>query len=76
MGATHELQTNNTLCVCVCVCVCVCTLHIVMFEPLLMCTLCVSSVKVQVTFSISMYIMCVMFVWSFEPWDRHFTNVQ
>ena len=30
------------VCVCACVCVCVCILHIVMFEPLLMSTLCVS----------------------------------
>ena len=30
------------MCVCVCVCVCVYILHIVMFKPLLMCTLCVS----------------------------------
>ena len=33
------------MCVCVCVCVhacmCVCILHIIMFQPLLMCTLCV-----------------------------------
>ena len=31
------------VCVCVCVCVraCVCILHVVMLEPLLMCTLCV-----------------------------------
>ena len=74
------------VCVCVCVhvcvnvracvrvCVCVCVFHIVMFEPLLMCTSCVSFVKLWITFSILMYGMCVMFVQHFELWGRCFTN--
>ena len=33
-------------------------------------------VKLRITFSILMYVMCVMFVLSFEPWGRHFTNVR
>ena len=32
-------------------------------------------VKLQITFSVSMYIMCVMFVRHFELRDRRFTNV-
>ena len=59
-----------TMCVCVCVYVCMCAhvcthtriLHIVMLKPLLLCTLCVSFVKLWITFSTLMYIMYVMFV--------------
>ena len=51
--------------VCVCVCVCVCAraraFYIVMLEPLLISTLCVSFfVKLLITFSISMYILRVI----------------
>ena len=30
--------------------------------------------QLRIVFSISMYIMCVMFVQRFEPQGRHFTN--
>ena len=35
-------RTHMHACVCVCVCVCVCILHIVMLDPMLISTLCVS----------------------------------
>ena len=59
--------------VCVCVCVCVCILHMC-----LNCCSCVdyvlAFVKLGITFSISMFIMCVMFVQCFVPQGRHFIN--
>ena len=68
-------------CVRVCVCVCVCVFarahyaHI-LFELLLMCTSGVKLfAKLRITFSISMYIMCVMFVQRFGTHGRRFTNV-
>ena len=54
-----------------CTCVCVYVFHIVMFEPLWMCTLCVSFVRLWAAFSILMYGMCVQ---RFELWGRCFTN--
>ena len=71
-------------CVCGCVCVCVCVLcvcvraragifYIVILEPLLISTLCVSFfVKSLITFSISMYIiLCyITLVRRFEPQGR------
>ena len=52
---------------------CGCILHIVMFEPMLISTLLVF-VKLLITFSVSKYITCVMFVHSFKPCGWHFTN--
>ena len=68
----HPYQSVQHDCVCVSVWVCAC-LHAcvhacmhayvfctVMLEPLYTCTLCVNFVKLQITFSVSMSIMCVM----------------
>ena len=63
------------------VCMCVCVFRIVMLEPLLMSTLSVSFsvclfVKLLVTFSMSMCIMCVIIlVQRFEPQGRRLTNL-
>ena len=78
------LVALEIVCVCVCRgegrrgrgggrCGCMCILHIFMLEPLLMCTLCASFVKLRITCSISMYIICyIEFVQRFEPRGRRF----
>ena len=75
----HSYQTVQCVCVCVCacvrararacvcVCVCVCIFCIIMLEHL-------SIYTYLMTFSISMYIMCVCFVQRFEQQGRRFTN--
>ena len=75
------------VCEWVCVCVCVCVLTCIpacMRVWILYMQLCLNPcwylhyvlafVKYLITFSISMYIMHVMFVQCFEPWGRRFTN--
>ena len=49
------------MCVCVCVCVFVSILHIVMLELFVGVYIVLAFVQLWITFSISMYIMCVMF---------------
>ena len=56
------------MCVCVCVCVCVCCLN------LCWCIHYILFVKLRITFSVSMYIICVTFVQRFKPWGKRFTN--